>query len=354
MRVILFSFAYRIIRNISIMFYSFWSMLTGKPFDLETVSDFGNRQMAHLDLMPLNIFYSFSIPKGISTPFFNFEFKSPLVAASFQSDKKTLSRWLHFGLGGITFKTIMVDPRSGNERPRLAELIVNGQKSFINALGLPGEGVQSFGNALLDENMFPKDIPLGLSIGGNTKEEYVKVFSKLNQKMGSNYSQLFYELNISCPNTEDGKMLSESPNDLLFVLSEIRKNSPSPIIVKISPDQNESDLLHMVETVRSVSDVGINAGNTTYMSREKAGLSEYNFNPMGGGLSGPSLFLKVLNLIQLLKPFQLPIIATGGIDTGEKAKAAIDEGATLIGMASSLVLDPYCIPRINQYLSKHT
>ncbi|MBT3589648.1 MAG: hypothetical protein HOF45_08130 [Candidatus Marinimicrobia bacterium] len=335
------------------MLYSFWSMLMGKPFDLETISDFGNRQLSHLDSMPFDLFYSFSIPNGIITSFLNYEFKSPLIAASFQPDKKALSRWLRFGLGGVTFKTMMLDPQTGNERPRLSEIMVNGKKSFINAMGLPGEGVQSFVNTILDENIFPREIPLGLSIGGDNKEEYVQVFHDINRKMSSIYSQLFYELNISCPNTNDGKMLSEHPDDLLYVLSKIREESQCPIIIKLSPDQDEIEILRMIETIKSVSDIGINTGNTSYMSREKAGLNEYNFKPVGGGVSGPSLFLKVLNMIKLLKPFKLPIIATGGIDSGEKAKAAIHEGATLIGMASALVIDPYCIPRINQYLGIH-
>jgi len=45
-------------------------------------------------------------------------------------------------------------------------------------------------------------------------------------------------------------------------------------------------------------------------------------------------------------------MATGGISTVHHLNAARDAGATLFGMATSLIMDPYCIPKINYNLSK--
>ena len=45
-------------------------------------------------------------------------------------------------------------------------------------------------------------------------------------------------------------------------------------------------------------------------------------------------------------------MATGGISTIHHLNAVRDAGASLYGMATSLIMDPYCIPRINQKLSK--
>lgn len=353
MRLYFFSLGYRIIRKMSIIVYSIWCFIVGRTYDLEDVSDFGNHQMAKLDSFPFGLFYTFSIPRGLQTSFFGHNFKSPLIAASFQSDKKALLRWLKFGLGGITFKTIMADSRVGNERPRLSEVIIAGNRSIINAMGLPGEGVGPFVDSIINEDVWQMDIPFGLSMGGTNKEEYINVFNAMNQNLSSKFPHLFYEVNISCPNTEDGKTLSENPDELLFVLSEMRKECRNPIIVKVSPDQDNNSLLEIVETIKPISGIGINAGNTSYMNRKDVGLKEHMFKPIGGGVSGLPLFLRMLNMIKLFKPFNIPIIATGGIDSGQKAMAALNEGATLIGMASALIVDPYCIPRINQYLASH-
>jgi dihydroorotate dehydrogenase len=49
--------------------------------------------------------------------------------------------------------------------------------------------------------------------------------------------------------------------------------------------------------------------------------------------------------------FDIPIIATGGISTHKDVKLVLEKGATLVGMASQLVIDPFQIPQINSKLS---
>ena len=43
-------------------------------------------------------------------------------------------------------------------------------------------------------------------------------------------------------------------------------------------------------------------------------------------------------------------MSTGGISNIHHIRAAKENGATLFGMATALVLDPYCIPKINAQL----
>ena len=47
---------------------------------------------------------------------------------------------------------------------------------------------------------------------------------------------------------------------------------------------------------------------------------------------------------------KIPIMATGGISTINHVELLKESGASLFGMASSLVLDPYCIPKIHSTL----
>ena len=48
----------------------------------------------------------------------------------------------------------------------------------------------------------------------------------------------------------------------------------------------------------------------------------------------------------------IPIIATGGISSYENVRELLDNGASLIGVATLLVTDPFQIPLITQKLSK--
>ena len=43
-------------------------------------------------------------------------------------------------------------------------------------------------------------------------------------------------------------------------------------------------------------------------------------------------------------------MATGGITNIEEVNAAKSSGASLFGLATGLVLNPYCIPKINSGL----
>ena len=64
------------------------------------------------------------------------------------------------------------------------------------------------------------------------------------------------------------------------------------------------------------------------------------------------MFKDTLERVKLINDsFQIPIIATGGIGNHSQVKSVVDSGATLIGMASQLVTDPFIIPQINNKLS---
>ena len=70
----------------------------------------------------------------------------------------------------------------------------------------------------------------------------------------------------------------------------------------------------------------------------------------GGGLSGPELFPRMLEIVKILSNNGVPVIATGGISTIDHVKAVKRNGAILFGMATALIMDPFCVPRINRML----
>ena len=104
------------------------------------------------------------------------------------------------------------------------------------------------------------------------------------------------------------------------------------------------------EISKSIHKVIINAGNTTYKKSGDVGIVSSHFPSVGGGLSGPVLFYRTLEMVKLFSEFNIPIMATGGISMINHVAALHEAGATLFGMATALVFDPYCIPKINQNL----
>ena len=71
------------------------------------------------------------------------------------------------------------------------------------------------------------------------------------------------------------------------------------------------------------------------------GLQSFLFGVVGDDRAG-------LNILQSLDDEG---VATGGISNYENVSLTLKKGATLVGMASQLVIDPFQIPQINSKLS---
>tara|TARA_B100000686_G_scaffold164947_1_gene172619 strand:- start:16074 stop:17120 length:1047 start_codon:yes stop_codon:yes gene_type:complete len=342
------SFFYRSIRLITTkVIYSFQKFFF-IPLDLESAVNFGDKSLVIITTSIPYVF-NYQIPKNIEVELFDLKFPSPLTAASFKSEIKILDFWLNLGLGSITFKTIKKEERSGNKRPRLQEIKSNGHSGLLNSMGLPGPGIEKFIDEISNSKIWEYGRPLGISIGGDSPEEYIfnikKLIKGLREK--NNY---FIEINISCPNTDTGKSLADDLENLNTVLNAVRKITSQVIGVKVSPDSEFKSLSIIGEIVGDYPKIFINAGNTQYKTINEVGINKKDFSMPGGGLSGPMIFPKIIEMVQLFKRMELPIMATGGISSIDHVKAVKDEGAILFGMATSLVMDPFCIPRINRKL----
>ena len=91
----------------------------------------------------------------------------------------------------------------------------------------------------------------------------------------------------------------------------------------------------------------INAGNTHYKERGELGLKKI-YSPWKAGVYLDLAFSRTLSMVKIFSQFRSPIMATGGISTINHVNLLKESGASLFGMATSLVLDPYCIPKLNE------
>lgn len=352
LRMCFLSLIYRAVRRVVIGVVYGIQRIRGRQRDLEDAVLYGNQKLKAIDSSVGWFAYDFPIPQGIGVHLYDLYFPSPLTLASFKDDLKVVEIWLRHGLGGATLKTILKDVSQGNPRPRLQEIIVDGQAGLLNALGLPGEGVAGLVQSLRESSLFTYGRPIGISIGGHTISEYEGNFLELHRFLSSlGDISYYFELNISCPNTPYGQDMTKSPHLLESLLQFMRKHSDDLIGVKLSPDQSNQDLLVYAEVIKSVEKTYVNLGNAPYRKCSDVGLPEEAISVGGGGQSGPGIFKRTLEMAKLLAPMKVPILATGGISTVFHVKALQDQGVLLMGMATAVVQDPYCIPRINRALA---
>ena len=213
-------------------------------------------------------------------------------------------------------------------------------------MGLPGPGAERAINQILNSKLLSYNKPLGLSIGGESPEGYLETFNTYNKHIAESRYPFYYEINISCPNTEKGKHLTSNVELLEKLVKSIRGKTNRVISVKVSPDQSDQQLQAIAEMLSAIDCIAVNSGNTQYRSTSDVGLEKNAISYGGGGLSGAPLFKRTCEMIKLLKPFKLPIIATGGISSKHHVQLCLENGASLVGMATALALDPFCIPKI--------
>ena len=316
---------------------------------MEPAVKFGDTVLSSFGILG-KLIYDFPIPNGKDIEIYELTFPSPLIGASFKSESDIIDIWLRMGLGGVVFKTIMKEKRIGNERPRLQDAHINGKKGLLNSLGLPGPGVESFIKEISHSALWEYGRPLGISIGGNTVNEYIENIDRIQTVLKHHTLQYFYEVNISCPNTENGQTICEDPSALNTLLHVLKKTVLNPISIKVSPDVSNKSLGTIGEICSTFDTVLINAGNTQYKTPVEVGVKKLNFSMDGGGLSGPAIFQRTLEMVSFFSQFNIPIIATGGISTFNHVQVLKSAGASLFGMATALVLAPYCIPRIHSRL----
>jgi dihydroorotate dehydrogenase len=132
-----------------------------------------------------------------------------------------------------------------------------------------------------------------------------------------------------------------------------------PLLVKLAPDLDAEELDATVDVVVKSGVSGLIATNTTL---DRSIVSETNrskVEAMGsGGLSGRGLKIKAREVHRrVLKriPSGIKLMACGGIGSAEDAAVALQDGAALVQIFSSLIFEgPMLVGRMNRELAERT
>ena len=278
------------------------------------------------------------------------ELKNPVMTAS-----GTFGYGLEFNdfisideIGGIIVKGTTLEPRQGNDYPRMAEV----PSGMLNCVGLQNKGVEYFCS-----NIYPqiKDINTNMivNVSGSTLEDYAACAARINEL--DNIPAI--ELNISCPNVKAGGMaFGVTASGAASVVKAVRKVYDKTLIVKLSPNVTSVvDIAKACETegADSVSLINTLMGMAIDIEKRKPILSIAT-----GGLSGPAVKPVALRMVwQVAKAVNIPVIGLGGISSATDAIEFLMAGATAIQIGTANFLDPTITIKvrdgINQWLDEH-
>ena len=263
-------------------------------------------------------------------------FPNPIgLAAGFDKSAEVYNSLLKLGFGFVEVGTVTPLKQLGNPKPRIFRL--EEDQALINRLGFNNDGMQVIKDRI--KTNIKKGI-LGVNIGPNKETKDQKNDFCLGLKNFFDIAD-YITVNISSPNTEGLRDFHDQKKleDLIASLNKIKKDNKTniPLLLKISPDINNSYIPEIVDTAIKNSISAIILTNTTNGHRNnlKSALKKEE-----GGLSGDPLCQISTDMIKKFSKElkgKIPIIGVGGVTSGKSAYQKIAAGASLLQLYTSFV-----------------
>lgn len=274
--------------------------------------------------------------------------KNPVIAASgtFGFGKEFANYYDISQLGGISVKAVSLEPRMGNQAPRICETA----SGILNSVGLQNPGIDGF---LANELPFLRELDtmIMVNIVGNSSSDFESLAEIFNEVDIDSI-----ELNVSCPNVKRGIVFGQDPKMLEALTRAVKDKCPNkPLYVKLSP--NVTSISEVAKAAEAGGADGISLINTLL----GMAIDVYKRKPIlannTGGLSGPAIRPIAVRMVhEVYRAVSVPIIGMGGIERGEDAMEFILAGAsaTMVGTANFAYPDASLrvVREIEEYLDR--
>lgn len=283
---------------------------------------------------------------------FGLAFSNPVgLAAGLDKHGTAVRSWAALGFGFAEIGTVTPRPQPGNPKPRLFRL--RGDRAIINRFGFNSVGAAQVATNLSRSgctraSVNPGERPgrclVGINLGKNKDtpneravDDYVMGLDVLHRFAD------YFVVNVSSPNTaglralQDRKALRPLVEQVVGRLRQVATRA-IPVLVKVSPDLEDDELVESVEAALAGGASGVIATNTT---TGRSGL--VTGGPIAqetGGLSGAPLRDRANRACRTLYRHlggRVPIVGVGGIFTASDAYERIRSGAALVQLYTGLV-----------------
>lgn len=298
-----------------------------------------NISLNALRFLPAFLFKKMEWPTPISA--MGLTFPHPIgLAAGLDKNGDYLDVLSKLGFSFIELGTVTPLAQEGQTRPRLFRLTQD--EAIINRMGFNNRGVKALVNTIKKANY--RGI-LGINIGKNKDTSLNKAAADYVYCLEEVYPYASYvTINISSPNTPDLRQLQQKDylTQLLHTLQECqtrlteRYQRHVPLVVKVSPDEEDESLKQIAEISVKHGISGIIATNT---SCARPSLLDAQQSEIGG-LSGKPLFDRstaCLNLLRGIVGNQFTLIGVGGIHSATDASKKLSQGANLLQIYTALI-----------------
>jgi len=234
-------------------------------------------------------------------------------------------------IGAVYTKAVTLDPRPGNDVPRLIET----PAGLLNSIGLANVGVDVF---IREKAPFFTDLPCAViaNIAGSTDDEYIEVVKRLEREC----DLWGYEINLSCPNVKEGCLaFGTDPSLIGSLVGQLRRITERPLIVKLTP--NVTDIGSLARAAEEAGADAVSCINTLLGMVVDVAAKRPVLPGATGGLSGPAIRpVGVALTYRVSRAVSIPVVGVGGICDGTDALQYILAGASAVQVGTANFVDP--------------
>jgi dihydroorotate dehydrogenase len=300
--------------------------------------------------------------QGLERQLLGLRFRNPVgLGAGFDKNARYLQELDALGFGFVEIGTVTPLPQAGNEKPRLFRLPED--QALINRMGFNNDGVEKIAERLKKwraKNRTPLPPVIGGNIGKNKATPNEEAYKDYEICFRGLYDYVdYFVVNVSSPNTPGLRELQEKDalrkiltrlQSINTELAHARAMVPRPLLLKIAPDLSRPQLDDVIDLALEIRLDGLVATNTT-ISRASLLSPATRLETIGaGGLSGAPLRERATEVVRYIHKATggtLPLIASGGIFTGEDARERVGAGAELVQVWTGFIYEgPFITRRI--------
>jgi dihydroorotate dehydrogenase len=255
------------------------------------------------------------------------------MAAGFDKNAAVVRQLGQLGFSHVEIGTVTRFPQDGNPKPRLFRL--KKDLSLINRMGFNNDGADVIAKRLRKLRVSGVKLPvIGVNIGKSKITELEDAVSdyQYSTKLLAPFAD-YIAVNVSSPNTPGLRSLQAIDQLEPILTAVLAQASGKPVLVKIAPDLADEDVVAVAALATKLSLAGVIATNTT-ISRSDLKTASKEVEAMGsGGLSGPVLRSRSVEVLKLLRanlPSSMAVVSVGGVFSAQDVKERLQHGATLV------------------------